>query len=107
MERFVKLVRDKIGDHLSDPRVVYKPMPPGEYIQALRMKLIEEAVEYAFNPTEEELADVLEVFSALCHYDIQVLPGVVRGIARMKRDDRGGFDRQMGMYVSTSAGRFS
>jgi predicted house-cleaning noncanonical NTP pyrophosphatase (MazG superfamily) len=107
MERLVKLVRDDIAVHLHDDRVIYKPMPPGEYIEHLRKKGIEEAVEYAFTPTVEELADMLEVTASLAKRDMDVGWDELMHVMKEKRRDRGGFELGMGMYVMTNAGRFS
>lgn len=55
--RLVKLVRDN---------------DRAQAIEALRFKLIEEAIEYLRNPSVGELADVLEIARALCDHDLQV-----------------------------------
>lgn len=107
MERLVKLVRDDIGKHLTTDSVVYKTMPPGEYIEALRKKLCEESTEYIFNPTAEELADILESVVALAEHDLCIGLEHLNRIRLQKHEDRGGFDLGMGMYVNVTEGRFS
>src|SRR4051812_29009064 len=102
MERLVKLVRDDIGKHLTTDSIIYKTMPPGDFIEHLRKKLIEEALEYVFNPTVEELSDVLEVIVALARMDMDIEWGALMECMKEKRDDRGGFETGMGMYVMTN-----
>lgn len=99
--RLVKLVRDRVGEKLAHSTVIYAPILMREQaIKELRKKLIEEAIEYIENPCIEELADVYEVFRALCEHDLNIDTYVVREMALDKRDDRGGFDKLIGMYVA-------
>lgn len=107
MERLVKLVRDNIGQHLIEDSIIYKPMPPGEYIEHLRKKGIEEAIEYAFTPSVEELADMLEVTASLAKRDMDVSWEELMHVMKQKRADRGSFELGMGMYVEVTEGRFS
>lgn len=108
MERFIKLVRDRIGDHLEeDGRIVYKPIEDEDVNELRRKKLVEEALEYLLDPTMEELADVLEALQACLEYEQEEPWAVLRAVAAEKREQRGGFDIGMGMYLVTSAGRFS
>lgn len=101
--RLIKLVRDEIGGHLSDHgggRVRYGPITNKErYIKELRRKLMEEALEYLLDPCAEELIDVYEVVAALAQYDLELNMQELSDIARLKREDRGGFDHATGMYV--------
>lgn len=67
-----KLIRDKIPELLSQKKIKYKltTLEKSDYLQKLYNKLLEEISE-VFNAknkqeTTEELADVLEVFLALC-----------------------------------------
>lgn len=63
-----------------------------EYREALVKKLLEEAHEFAETPTEEELADVLEVALAL-----KTLPeyASVEMVRKTKKEERGGFEKRI------------
>jgi len=77
-----KLVRDKIP--LIAPGC-YKKFEDCE--KALRMKLVEEAIEYLLNPSVEELADVVEVVLELVRREgTKVMDVILK-----KREERGGF----------------
>lgn len=82
MKKYNKLVRDRVpeiikrnGDkpkcHIADEK---------EYFEKLLKKLDEEMKEFLENPSEEELADLLEVHSAFIDY-IVVHYGLKRKIA--------------------------
>ena len=112
--RLVKLVRDRIGALLGSSEVVYRPIDDKEQaIEALRFKLIEEAIEYVRDPSVGELADVQAVVDALATLDPALGDGKALGGARgqlaikrekeFKRAARGGFDGLTGMYVFTTA----
>jgi len=62
-----KLVRDNIPDIIkADGRTpVVRRLTNCEYINALHKKLLEEVNEYLDNNSIEELADILEVVSAI------------------------------------------
>jgi predicted house-cleaning noncanonical NTP pyrophosphatase (MazG superfamily) len=108
MERFIKLVRDRIGDHLEDDgRIVYKPITDEDVNELRRKKLVEEALEYLMDPSIEELADVLEALRACLMYEQEEPWAVLTAVAAEKREQRGGFDMGVGMYLVTSAGKFS
>lgn len=108
----LKLVRDRVGDFLPDSTVSYEPITDeAQAINALRGKLVEEALEYLLNPSIGELADVLEVVDALWRHDRALgrtgAPAKV-DILREKaarRKERGGFDGLVGMYVTSVAGQ--
>lgn len=90
MERYTKLVRDKIPEILDRKQVPYEKRiaTPEEYRTALAAKLMEEAAEFSADESVEELADVLEVIEAL-----KALPEFtdIERVRRAKRDERGGF----------------
>lgn len=105
--RLVKIVRDRVDDRMpEDPAVVIAPVPDRRIaIERLRAKLVEEAVEYLTNPSPGELSDVLEAVRGLAYHDMQLADtyeGCMKAIewhADRKREDRGGFDAMMGLYI--------
>jgi predicted house-cleaning noncanonical NTP pyrophosphatase (MazG superfamily) len=97
--RLVKLVRDDVERFCGgDTMVRYERMSDDEYVKALRAKLIEEAVEYALDPTEEELGDVWEVLNALANVEHRGIAAVGRAAIR-KSAHKGSFDGHVGMYL--------
>lgn len=104
----VKLVRDTVAAKLVTDTITYEPIPDREEaIKLLRGKLIEEAVEYALDPSLHELADVLEAAQALAFHDLQVPWYSVLAEQERKQQSRGGFAVLTGMYAQTSAGKWS
>ncbi len=91
MESYNKLVRDRIPDLLDTRGVPYEKRIASEeeYKKELIKKLAEEVKEFQEAGDPEELADVLEVVSAL-----QKLPDYesVERLRLKKREERGGFD---------------
>jgi len=91
MTKYNKLVRDKIPDILDKKGISYEKRIANEeeYKVELIKKLMEEADEFSKTPTEEELADVIEVVMAL-----RKLPEYsnVEEVRINKRDKRGGFE---------------
>jgi|1_EtaG_2_1085319.scaffolds.fasta_scaffold70305_2 predicted house-cleaning noncanonical NTP pyrophosphatase (MazG superfamily) len=63
-----KLVRDKIIDTIDEECNYRILKDDGEYEIALRNKLSEEVEELFSSPSEEEMADVLEVVEAILNY---------------------------------------
>lgn len=102
--RFVKLVRDGISRYYVPPgEYVYAPMiDRKEYVVRLRAKLVEEAAEYAAQPSLGELADAYEVIRALARHDLGKSMADVIAAAEEKRLERGGFDDLFAMYVRTT-----
>lgn len=88
----VKLIRDKIPEIASakGEKITVRRAENGELKRLLAEKLVEEAAEFADNPSLEELADVLETFVAttLAH---GWLTQQVSVEAERKRLERGGF----------------
>jgi predicted house-cleaning noncanonical NTP pyrophosphatase (MazG superfamily) len=95
-----KLVRDKIPDLIRasgrTPRV--RALDGAAYATALHHKLLEEAEELRSAPTAsaalEEIADVLEVLTAIAALHGATLDDVVKRADR-KRAERGGFTRRL------------
>lgn len=91
-----KLVRDNIPDIIrADGKTpVTRILDQEEYLNELDRKLQEEVAEYQADKSLEELADILEVLSAICK---------ARGYSREdllkvrdeKRRKRGGFEKRI------------
>ena len=98
-----KLVRDKI------PRIIeangqtasIRTLSKDEYLQALKVKLMEEVQEFNDSEALEELADVLEVVRALAKHlgsDSEKLDK----LQAAKRAERGGFEKRLFLEQVTS-----
>lgn len=96
----VKLVRDRVSDAMGgDGTVTYRPMPHDEHVRRLRAKLLEEAVEYAIDPSLAELAQVYVAVEALAKVDLGTTLAAVARQAVEDHEERGGFDEGVGMYA--------
>jgi predicted house-cleaning noncanonical NTP pyrophosphatase (MazG superfamily) len=96
----VKLVRDRLSDAMGGGgTVTYRPMPHEEHVRRLRAKLLEEAVEYAIDPSLAELAHVYAAVAALAKVDLGTTLATVARHAYEDREERGGFDAGIGMYA--------
>jgi len=91
-----KLVRDRIPEIIesSGKRAVTRVAEGAEYLHYLRRKLSEEVDEYMASEDAEELADILEVVSALGRQAGVPLSRLIE-IADDKRQARGGFDSRI------------
>lgn len=103
MLRYLKMVRDRIPG-LEGAVIKTHTLPVAEANVELRKKLVEEALEYCMDPSVEELADVLELVHALAEYDLEIPYMVLVATKDAKREERGGFDMGMGMYIETTPG---
>lgn len=94
MTKYNKLVRDKIPEILDRKNIPYEKRiaDDTEYQKELINKLLEEANEFFETPTQDELADILEVIEAL-----KKLPEYsdVESIRLIKREERGGFEKKI------------
>ena len=94
MTHYEKLVRDGIPELLDSKEVPYEKRiaDDTEYKIELVKKLVEEAGEFSEVTSVEELADVLEVVTAL-----RTLPEYqdVEEVRLAKRAERGGFDQKI------------
>lgn len=94
MTAYNKLVRDNIPELLDAKGASYEKRiaSDDEYREELFKKLQEETVEFSQDPSEEELADILEVIDA-----IRQLPGFenVAIVKEKKREERGGFEKRI------------
>ncbi|HAI86859.1 MAG TPA: hypothetical protein DCL63_07705 [Firmicutes bacterium] len=88
-----KLVRDRIPEIIesSGKKAVTRIADDAEYLSYLRRKLSEEVDEYTASGDVEELADILEVISALGRQAGVPLSRLIE-MADDKRQARGGFD---------------
>ena len=88
-----KLVRDRIPEIIESAgkKAVTRMADDAEYLSYLRRKLSEEVDEYMASGDVEELADILEVISALGRRAGVPLSRLIE-IADDKRRARGGFD---------------
>ncbi len=91
-----KLVRDKIPEIIkADGRTPATHVADdAEYWQKLREKLVEEAQEFAAEPSEEELADIWEVIEAIMAH-AKFDQGKLFATKKRKQDERGGFVRRI------------
>jgi predicted house-cleaning noncanonical NTP pyrophosphatase (MazG superfamily) len=94
MEKYNKLVRDKIPENLDFKGVSYekKIATPEEYKEELFKKLAEEIKEFLEAKNTEELADILEVIDA-----IKKLPEFkdIEFIKNKKLEEKGGFEKKI------------
>lgn len=94
MEKYNKLVRDKIPSILDAQGISYEKRiaTSEEYKAELIKKLEEETKEFSEAGSPEELADVIEVVEAL-----KKLPDYVNAeeLRKKKFEDRGAFDQRI------------
>jgi predicted house-cleaning noncanonical NTP pyrophosphatase (MazG superfamily) len=98
----IKLVRDQVHQSLGggEGSLEYGKVPTDQHQPLLRRKLFEEVSEYCEDPSLEELADLVEVISALSETaHSSSLQEVIR-IAQAKKKLKGGFEGATGMYSS-------
>jgi len=87
-----KLVRDRIPEIIEQTGKKFSTYIASEeeYKEKLHNKLLEEANEFISEPSEEELADIMEVVEALINlngYDMEA----IQRIKKDKQEKRGGF----------------
>ncbi len=89
----MKLVRDRIPAILKEKGKKFRThvASEDEYWQLLKEKLVEEAREFESDETAEELADVMEVISAICRFR-HIREEDLKKLVERKRVDRGGFE---------------
>jgi predicted house-cleaning noncanonical NTP pyrophosphatase (MazG superfamily) len=88
--RYDKLIRDKVVEHIHShgKEALFHVADDAEYWAALKAKLAEEAQEYGINESLSELADLQEVFLAVCRHQ-GITPEAVEA-ERQKRAAAGG-----------------
>ena len=92
-----KLVRDKIPDEINNiegRKANYKILSNEEYLIELDKKLLEEAHEFIEEHSVEELADLIEVISAIMKFKNISLDDVEKA-RKSKNDKKGKFDNKI------------
>ena len=95
-KQYQKLVRDKIPEKIknNNETPIIRTLNNEEYIKELEKKLYEEYIEVLSakgNDKLEELADMLEVITALANSENKTLDDIIK-IANNKKDKRGAFN---------------
>ena len=92
MEVYNKLVRDKIPEVIESKGLVPTThiADDKEYRQSLKAKLLEEVDEFLKDENREEIADIIEVLTAIQLYK-NFDPAEVETIRQKKAQERGGF----------------
>lgn len=92
MTEYDKLVRDRIPEVVreNDETPVTRVVEGTEYRERLREKLCEEAAEFRESGDPEELADVLEVLTAIRDAE-GIEDGELERLREEKADERGRF----------------
>lgn len=94
IKNYNKLIRDRIPEIIKSKgnSCTVSVLSDEEYKNKLAEKLVEEAQEFLESRSEEEMADVMEVFLALAKaYDFQD----IETIRVKKAEERGGFEKKL------------
>lgn len=96
MKTYDKLVRDRIPEIIEGRggKAAFRTVEAAEYLTRLADKLREEAAEFAEKPSQEELADVLEVVRALMSAHGWT-PEDVERVRAAKAEERGAFEKRL------------
>lgn len=96
MPIYNKLVRDKIPEKLQDKKISFKThiALDKEYWDKLTEKLREEVEEFIKDNNQEELADIMEVFNAICDFK-NFKKENIENIRKEKFNKRGGFEKKI------------
>lgn len=100
-----KLIRDKIVEIIKAKGGNFeaKTLSDKNFIQELKLKLIEESKELLSAPSNRilnELADVLEVLKSIASY-FNIPFGEIEKYQKKKRVERGGFEKKLYLVWST------
>ena len=92
-----KLVRDKIPENINNTEgrsANYKILNDEEYLQELDKKIFEEAHEFIEEHSVEELADLMEVITAIMKFKNISLEEVEKA-RKIKNDKKGRFENKI------------
>ena len=92
-----KLVRDKIPEEINkkgDRKANYRILDDNEYLKELDKKLFEEAHEFVEEHSVEELADLMEVISAIM-ISKNISLGDVERARNIKNEKKGKFENKI------------
>ena len=92
-----KLVRDKIAEEINNMegrKANYKILNNEEYLKELNKKLFEEANEFIEEHSVEELADLVEVISAIMKFKNISLDNLEKA-REIKNNKKGRFDNKI------------
>lgn len=94
--KYNKLVRDKIPEIIKKKGgvAITHIATDKEYWEKLKGKLVEESKEFVENPSEEEIADILEITDAICSYK-KFNKKKIAVIKKKKLKERGGFKKRI------------
>ena len=94
MEKYNKLVRDKIPEYLSSKNIPYEERIANEeeYREELIKKLDEEIKEFIKDNNSEELADIIEVIESLKKFPEF---SNVEEVRINKLNEKGGFEKRI------------
>jgi predicted house-cleaning noncanonical NTP pyrophosphatase (MazG superfamily) len=96
MKKYNKLVRDKIPTIIgANGSVAHtKILNDDDYLEALKNKLVEEAIEVKQTPVPEELADVMEVVYAIAK-QLNISLSEIEKLRQNKNKTNGSFDNHI------------
>lgn len=92
IKKYEKLVRDNIPKIIegTSQNCSYKILSEDEFLEELKRKLVEEAVEFCNEPSMEEIADIIEVLDAIVVANDYSYDDIHK-IKRDKAKERGSF----------------
>ena len=96
LTKYHKAIRDKIPEIIAESgkKCNVKILSDEEFLEKLEEKLTEEVLEYQESKSLEELADILEVIDRILKIK-GIKKGKLEEIQIMKKDERGGFDKNL------------
>ena len=94
--KYNKAIRDKIPEIIeqSGKKCTVKILSDEAFLEKLEEKLTEEVLEYQESKSLDELADILEVINRILNIK-GIKKGELEEIQIMKKDERGGFDKNL------------
>lgn len=94
--KYNKLVRDRIPEIIQEKgqKSSSHIASDSEYWEKLKEKLGEEADEFCKSESEGELADILEVISAICKFK-NINTDNLEKMKKEKKEKKGGFEKRI------------